>query len=102
MVGSHSATTLMDDAFRASLDGEVLNVGEDAWEIVLDYAGLGHGRLWVQLTVCGPSLWLLTLSLPRFADRLQLLAAVAMFLRQPEDEHGDVVTATRVAPLQRI
>jgi hypothetical protein len=89
--------TLVDEAFGAALDGVVVNIGDDAWQIAVDSALLGRGRLRVQLTVRGPFVWLLTLSLPPSVDRLRLMAAVAMFLRQPEQKHRHVVSAVRAA-----
>jgi len=102
MDGAQPDTTLEDDAFRASLDGEALSVGDDLWQIVVHSAQVGHGRLWVQLRADGPSLWFLTLSLPPFTDRLWLLAVVAKFLRQPQHDHDEVVTAIHTTPEQRV
>jgi hypothetical protein len=102
MDGAQLATTLVDDAFRASLDGEALSVGDDIWQIAVDSAQIGQGRLWVQLRAEGPSLWFLTLSLPPFSDRLWLLAVVAKFLRQPEHDHEEVVTGIRATYPQRL
>jgi hypothetical protein len=94
--GSLPVSSLLDDAFRAALDGEVLNLGDEAWRIGVDGVWPVHGRFWLQLRAAhGTSVWTFTLVMPPFADRLWLFAAVGKFLRHPEHEHQEVMDAIR-------
>jgi hypothetical protein len=102
MDGVRPLSTLVDDAFRASLDGEALRVGDDIWQIAVHSAQIGRRRLSVQLRADGPALWFLTLSLPPFSNRVGLLSVVAKFLRQPEHDHHDVVAGIRATSGQRL
>jgi hypothetical protein len=64
----------------------------------LDSAQIAQGRLWVQLTAYRKSCWMLTVRLPSAADQTSLFAAVATFLRQPDDDHDAIVNAVRTTP----
>jgi hypothetical protein len=88
----------VDDAFRASLDEEVVSVGDDVWLLKLDSAQIAKDRLWVQLTAYGRPCWMLTVRLPFGADQTSLFGVVATFLRQPDDDHDAIVNAVRTTP----
>jgi hypothetical protein len=91
--------SILDDSFRALLDGEIVIVGHNAWKLVVQSAHIAQDRLWIQLTAEAMSVWMLTLRLPADADRRSLLAAVMTFLENRESDCEAIVNAVEV-PLE--